>query len=53
MWSIKSNNISILDDSLGNIKKVIIIGKDLILFTNTFREKVTTVYVQTDKAVSK
>ena len=36
---IKSSNINILDDSLGNIKKVIIIGRNLILFTNTLRVK--------------
>ena len=49
---IKSNNISILDDSLGNIKKVIIIGEESNTFHKYFQSKVTTVYVQSlDKAV--
>ena len=49
---IKSNNISILDDSLGNIKKVIIIGEESNTFHKYFQSKVTTVYVHSlDKAV--
>ena len=49
---IKSNNINILDDSLGNIKKVIIIGEESNTFHKYFQSKVTTVYVQSlDKAV--
>ena len=49
---IKSNNINILDDSLGNIKKVIIIGEESNTFHKYFQSKVTTVYVHSlDKAV--
>ena len=49
---IKSNNINILDDSLGNIKKVIIIGEESNTFHTYFQSKVTTIYVHSlDKAV--
>ena len=49
---IKSRTINILDDSLGNIKKVIIIGEESNTFHKYFQSKVTTVYVHSlDKAV--
>ncbi len=49
---IKSSNINILDDSLSNIKKVIIIGEESNTFYRYFKSKVATVYVHSlDKAV--
>jgi len=49
---IKSSNINILDDTLGNIKKVIIIGEESNTFHKYFKNKVATVYVHNlDRAV--
>ena len=50
---IKSSNINVLDGSLGQIKKVIIIGEESNIFYKYFRSKVSTVYVdKLDKAVN-